>query len=111
MEKSRVRIIKVFTGFVLLLSITAAVIKLRSYCHISTRIGGYNVISKEITINKENGEVKRIDLNTTDVYTTLENNLWIIGDGISELVIGEEVKSLDADNLSLVFKGGKWYTR
>lgn len=111
MKKTITETVKVLLGFVLLLLVTAAVIKVKSYCHISTRIGGYDVISKEITINKENGEVKRIDLNTTDVYTTLENNLWIIGDGISELVIGEEVKSLDADNLSLVFKGGQWCTR
>ena len=111
MKKSSVMKAKIFIGFVLLLAITAAVIKVRSYCHISARIGSYGVIGKEITINKESGEVKKIDLNSTDIYTTAENDLWIIGDGISELVTGEEVKSLDADNLSLVFKDGVWSTR
>ncbi len=64
MGKNIVKAGYVFVVFVLLLLTTAAVIKVKSYYHTSTRIGGYDVIGKEIIINQESGEVKKINLDT-----------------------------------------------
>lgn len=92
----------------LLLLTAAAVIKVKSYYHTSTRIGGYAVTGKEIIINRENGKVKKINLDTAEIYTTSENNLWVVSGGVSEVIASEGIRSLEADNVSLVFKCGQW---
>lgn len=108
MGKNIVKAGYVFVVFVLLLLTTAAVIKVKSYYHTSTRIGGYDVIGKEIIINQESGEVKKINLDTAKIYTTSENNLWVVSGSVSEVIASEGIRSLEADNVSLVFKCGQW---
>lgn len=104
MGKNIVKAGYVFVVFVLLLLTTAAVIKVKSYYHTSTRIGGYDVIGKEIIINQESGEVKKINLDTAKIYTTSKNNLWVVSGSVSEIIASEGIRSLEAGNVSLVFK-------
>lgn len=97
----------ILASFLLVLAAAAVVTELESY-HICARVGHYNVVDKEMSVRREGSSVRKIDLTKIKVYTTKENDLLLVGDGVLEVIKGETVNSLEAGGLTFEFKCGDW---